>query len=332
MKRHGKTILSLILILISVIIFLYNFNISEIMATIHLIPGPVILLAFFLHLLTLVLGALKWYLMLAGIGQGNKPGLIFKIHISTIFFDNLTPGARIGGEGVRLYLTRNLLGIDYASITGLIGLDKVLTLIPFILLCLLALVWQGQFFQQGSLFRGIFIVLSLLVLLVIIAIVALLKLGKKKGTDDARLSRFKSFLANAGHSFRLIFTRKRGLLPLLFLSSIIWFIYLLKIYILAEAIGINIAFKTLSSASILAYLVGILPLTPGGLGLFDGTLSGFLLLFNADKATVGSLVLLYRLTTYFFTLLLGGLASIILFNKVLERKNIIDEGGFIGDK
>lgn len=328
MKRDRKTLLSLFLILICVILFFYKFNIGEIIAVINLMPVHVILSVLLLHIITLVLGAFKWYLMLAGIGQRNKMGLIFNIHISTMYFDNITPGAKMGGEGVRLYLTRRLLDIDYASVTGLIGLDKVTTMVPFILMCIMALVGQWSYFYKSSLGRWIFIVLLFLTFIILIAIVAMLNLGRKgNNINNSKPSRVKSFLANAGHVFRMLFTSKREAFLLFLLSAIIWSSYLLKMYILALAIGVNIPFHTLSSASILAYLAGMLPLTPGGLGFFDGTIGGILLLFNVDELAIGTLVLLYRLTTYFFTLLLGGISSIILFNKVNEKK-IIDKGGY----
>ena len=323
MKGHGKTIFSLILILISVSLFFYKFNIREIMAVVNLIPVYVILLVLLLHIITLVLGSYKWYLMLAGIDHHRKMGLIFKIHISTIYFDNITPGAKMGGEGVRLYMMRRLAGTDYASVTGLIGLDKVTSMLPFIAMCIIAFAWQWSNFYKSLLGRWIFIVLFFLTLIILTATAALLKLGRKgRGFNEIKPSRLKLFLASAGHAFREVFTRKREVFPLLFLSSIIWFSYLLKMYILARAIGIKIPFGILSSASILAYLVGMLPLTPGGLGFFDGTIGGILLLFNVNELAIGTLVFLYRLTTYFFTLLLGGIASIALFNKVSEKKKL----------
>ena len=49
--------------------------------------------------------------------------------------------------------------------------------------------------------------------------------------------------------------------------------------------------------------VSVVCLTPGGFGFFDGTIGGILLLFNVMDLAIGTLVLLYHLTTYFFTLL-----------------------------
>lgn len=332
-KKHKGKVLLLTVGVILISMFFYNFNIREIVYVVRSVPKYAILLTLFLHLLTLILGSLKWRIMLRNINYHNDMGLIFKIHISSIYFDNITPGAKIGGEGVRLYFMRNILGTDYASAMGLLSLDKVITLLPFIAMCVPAVIWQWHILNKNFVAKWALIVIIVLAIIVTAIIVAMLRFGgKSEEASKTQLSKFKLFFSNAGYSFRFVFAKRGEMLPLILLSTILWLCYPLKMHVLALAIGIDISFKVLSSASILAYLVGMLPLAPGGLGFYDGTIGGILLSLGISSPKIGSLVLLYRLTTYLFSLALGGIATIDLFNRVVSSKKVANKGGYIDGK
>lgn len=320
-KRHGRTILLLTVGILSVATFFYKFDIGKIMALISITPKRMIWMALLLHLLTLLLGALKWNIMLKGIGEYNDKGFIFKIHVSSVFFDNITPGAKMGGEGIRLYLMRNILDVDYASAVGLLSLDKVVTLLPLIVMAVLAIIWQWQILGKVFISNKMFITIMLLLTVTGIVVGIMLRAGwPSKGDNSDRFSRIRLFLADSGFAFRLVFADRRRVLFLLLASTTIWICYPIKIYILAMAMGMDISFSILSSISIIAYLVGMLPLSPGGLGSYDAAMGKMLFLLGVGETAIGSLILLYRLTSYFFSLSLGGIATIDLLGKIRNNK------------
>ena len=77
-------------------------------------------------------------------------------------------------------------------------------------------------------------------IIILTATVAMLNLGRKgNNINNSKPSRVKSFLANAGHVFRMLLP-VNGRLSLIPSFVIIWFSYLLKMYILALPIGVNI--------------------------------------------------------------------------------------------
>ena len=80
--------------------------------------------------------------------------------------------------------------------------------------------------------------------------------------------------------------------------------------------GVGIASVQVSFAAVLtsfavARLVGALPITPGGLGTVDATFTGMLTAFGAKSSQALAVDLIWRLTTYFFPILLGIVTYII---------------------
>ena len=110
------------------------------------------------------------------ISDGYNFSLIFKIHIAGICVDNITPGAKMWGEGVRLYFMRNFLGVDYGSVAGILALDKVVTIFSFIVMCIPAIVWQIGMFSGTSITIWYVVVSLFLAFFIITVVVFMMKL------------------------------------------------------------------------------------------------------------------------------------------------------------
>ncbi len=316
-KRFIRKFIPFMIGVMVIFALLHNFNMKEIMDVVRSVPTYMIVVIILLHLLLLILGAFKWHIMLREISDGYNFSLIFKIHIAGICVDNITPGAKMGGEGVRLYFMRNFLGVDYGSVAGILALDKVVTIFSFIVMCIPAIVWQIGMFSGTSITIWYVVVSLFLAFFIITVVVFMMKLdNSNRRHTSTKFSKIKLFFTKARSSFKNIFYNSKKLFVLTLLSFILWAFYPLKLCILASSIGMDISFKGLASASMLAYLIGMLPLTPGGLGLYDGVMSTMLLSFGVSRTDIGALVILYRLTTHFFSLIFGGVAAIDLFKVI----------------
>ena len=87
-----------------------------------------------LQVITVLLGTwlLNWLLSREGIQVEFKQCLL--INLVGIFLDNLTPGAKLGGEGARFFLFRNLTQAKVSELVKVLLLQKVIVLLPLILL------------------------------------------------------------------------------------------------------------------------------------------------------------------------------------------------------
>lgn len=94
-----------------------------------------------------------------------------------------------------------------------------------------------------------------------------------------------------------------------------WILYPIKVYIIAHFLGFDIGFIPLTSALFVAFLVGIIPLFPGGLGTFEATMAGILTLFGLPIENGLILVLISRTVTFWFPIAFTLFPSLyILFN------------------
>ncbi|MDQ1251873.1 MAG: glycosyltransferase 2 family protein, partial [Euryarchaeota archaeon] len=71
-------------------------------------------------------------------------------------------------------------------------------------------------------------------------------------------------------------------------------------------LDIDLSLSLIATVSILSFLLGALPLTPGGLGIIEGGLISLLLYFGLPLGPAGSFVLLERFISY-------GVSSIVGF-------------------
>lgn len=91
-----------------------------------------------------------------------------------------------------------------------------------------------------------------------------------------------------------------------------WLAFAAALYASAAAVGSPVPFAVAMAAVALSK-VGFLVPTPGGLGGVEAALAGVLLVLTPMSSAVAlAVALLYRFATYWFTILIGGVASIAL--------------------
>ena len=109
---------------------------------------------------------------------------------------------------------------------------------------------------------------------------------------------------NQAHS---IFWKKSVVIPQAYtLLSIV--AEMATFYFIILALGQTIAVPALILAYTVAVTIGSVPITPGGLGTYDASLAGMLLMFSIPLEHALTIALLYRLVQYWMTNLLGIIA------------------------
>lgn len=122
------------------------------------------------------------------------------------------------------------------------------------------------------------------------------------------IKRFEGFST----TLELVSQDRRAMGTALVYAHLGWLAYAVVLYVSAIAIEAPIAFGVAMLAVALSKVGFIIP-TPGGLGGVEVALAGVLILITPMSSAVGvALALLYRFATYWFTILLGGIASILL--------------------
>ena len=112
-------------------------------------------------------------------------------------------------------------------------------------------------------------------------------------------------------SFRSLMGKRDWYFMLLF-SLLVWLLYPVKVFFVAAMLGIDVGHLTSAVSTYTAYLVSMLPLLPGGLGTFEGSMAIMFSIGGFDLATGIAIALLSRCITFWFPLIFSAGAAICL--------------------
>lgn len=126
---------------------------------------------------------------------------------------------------------------------------------------------------------------------------------------------FRERLRELRTAFDRIAAEPWALVRALAVSYLGWILFVLPLYFAGRALGLAVdplvAFFVVSASM----LAGIVP-SPGGLGSVEAALTGLLVALVAlNPADAYAVALVYRLTTYWFALVVGGLAALAVVRR-----------------
>ncbi len=265
-----------------------------------------------LQLLTVFLAAWQWHALLEAAGGRLAYGEVLRVHFAGTFVENLTPGAKIGGDAARIFWLRKISRLKVSALAGVLLLQKVVLFSTLFLVTIT--VFGGLYFSAaddlGFLPNWPVFVLPPLLVLVLLFMGGLSGLNRTewfRRLKNKYVGRILSFAAATGEAFCAL--GRHGAVWWVAVASLAnWGLYPLKLYLMATILNLEISFLLLAAAGILAYVLGMLPLAPGGLGSFEAVLAVSLITSGIAAPEVLALAVLYRLVTFVFPTLLGGLA------------------------
>jgi uncharacterized protein (TIRG00374 family) len=89
------------------------------------------------------------------------------------------------------------------------------------------------------------------------------------------------------------------------LSFFIWFLYPLKLLIISYSFMAGADVFFVAATTFAAYLVALIPIFPGGLGGFEGTMSALLVSVGFVLNDALAVTVLFRFFTFWFVLLMS---------------------------
>ena len=333
---HSKRSIFWIIALTLITILIFYFGREEIVGL--LIKANLATMGglFLLQVFTLGLTAFQWHFMLKKAGATCSPGMAFAVTMAGNYVESVTPAAKLGGESARIYLFHQRTGLSYERLAGILLALKYFSLLPFVALVAISLGLAFWRYELPLFVPGAFVLLALFFL-------ATWWLHKKggPGTDPAgagslikndrpgretgpdqnvileksagkickKYRAIVAFTAKASADSRyLVNFRER--IALIFISALIWSLYPLKVYIVCHMLFIDADFLTVAMVTYTAYMISMVPLLPGGLGSFEGSMALLFSMGGLSPASGLTIALLTRLATYWFPLLLSALASL----------------------
>jgi uncharacterized protein (TIRG00374 family) len=245
---------------------------------------------------------------------------IFRIQLTTLSVSHCAPGGSAAGTalGYRLLTQFGAEPSDAGFALGVQGIGSavVLNLILWIALVVSIPVWGfSPEYLLAALVGGVLLILA-----------ALLVYGLTLGEDriggwleraaahvpfiDGAMLR-RSFAQVAEHLSELS-RRRDAMVRALVWATLNWLLDAGSLFVFVGAFGHWVNPDGLLVAYGLAYVLAAIPITPGGLGVVEATLTALLVGFNTPRgiATLG--VVVYRLIQFWAPIPIGGLAYLSL--------------------
>lgn len=265
---------------------------------------------------------LKWDLFLkkAGVSLPAKQNLF-------VFFSGLsmivTPGKI--GEIWKGWLIRDISGDSLNRTVPVVILDRITDILSLILLSAVGILSYGE---------GVSLLVVLLVLIAgfYVAIRSKAVSERMLGVLERHAGKYTPD-ARAMHATFEQTMEPVTLLGLSALNALAWFCECLGLYVIVmgfhEQISVTLATFIFSFAS----LAGGVSMIPGGIGLAEATITGFLQVYGLDAASAIGIALVVRFGTLWYGVLLGSAVYLIFRRKMIPscdlRKNTpeITNGG-----
>ena len=274
----------------------------------------VVILAMLLSLTNYVFRFLKWHLFTKSLELDISIKDNFQIFFAGLSL-SITP-AKVG-EAIRAFLLKKKGASDLSKGLASTFSERLIDLLAVTLLALIGILFLGS---QQSISYLPFLVMILFVILFGVLVFLFDPLYnffsrifhlKPWAGIGSKIDRFRSDVAVTFHY--------RAFLGALLLGIMGWACEGIGFFLLAQDLGISIAFE----AAIFIYgtssLLGALSFLPGGLGVMEGSMELFLAdLLVISLPLAGALIILIRMTTLWFGVTLG-LIFLLLVMKQLDR-------------
>ena len=309
-RYHPVRWLLALLILLFLFLALSRFDAGNLLHSVKQIPLWSVALLLGLQIVSQLLVNLQWHQIAksSGVPLAFRDMLYINCHGAVM--DSITPGVKIGGEitrSVQISRTANCSGEQAAAV---VALQKLFSLSAFFLINIFAL---GYIISHAPILEACylrFFVYGILVLFLLFFLCLFLMprriktyLQKKDAPRSSWALKTRGFFLALLEQIISIRKNTKICIMLFLLSNLIWLMYPVKMYLLAIQFLPDVTILFTGAASFVSYMVAMLPLFPGGLGGFEGTMSGLLLAMGFMQSDALVITVVFRFITFWFVML-----------------------------
>ena len=332
--KNKKVLIFLIVGLGIMGVMLYFIGIDEVIRALEQSNLWFVLLAIVLQIFTYFLYTWRWNIInkTAHMDLGIRKSL--PMVLVSLAVNNITPSGRGGGEPVRAYLLAKEGHFKFEDTFATVIADRALDTFPFVILAILTII--GVIFSFSLDITWIIILVlcvsgitAIVVLLIYVCINEsfgvkltgwILRLTKRfyKKYDENTEKRIVEAVISFQATMNSLLRDKDIIYYALPLSFVIWVFEILRVYIVFLAFGANVSPVLIGEVFIIASLVGMVPLLPGGLGAVDG----IMILFYASAGITASIsaaaTVIERLISFWMTTFIGLICLMMFGTSVLD--------------
>jgi len=261
-----------------------------------------------LQLVTIFLINWQWRLTSQAIENAVPWRKLVYINMIGTFVESITPALKTGSELTRIYYLKSHAGMSLTKAASMVILQKSISFFAFISLNIIGLTFFLTTFSNEVNNATFFIVNLIILAVIFLFLVYFIRSPKSLSFFIKPIpfvpERFKnktiSFLDSLQENISSLLKNTSLFLIMLIQAFIIWILYAVKAYIIVRSLGIRIEFAEITVVTLFSYMIGMLPLFPGGLGSFEATYSFMFVFLGLDVEMGIASALTLRLVTFWF--------------------------------
>ncbi len=298
-----------------------------------------LLLAIIFCFLTFLIASLRVSYICKNFGK-VKFGYLFLVVFAGSFLNVCTPGAGIGGEPVKSYFLGRKYKKPQSKFFWRILADKFFHLFVFAFFIVFSILFLLFYIKiPDNLKLVLELVLFSLLFVILVFFVVTFKKFKfdlwflirkihriwfiKKNFETAET--FENYVRLKVKDFAVFFKSllkdKKIVFLGVFYSLLCWFFFYAVSWILFLSFGTNVSFLSVLIVVTLASLAGELSISPGGIGVNEGSMILLYNIMGVNLSLAITVSLISRLIFYFFSLVIGGISLTYLKFNLNKQKS-----------
>ena len=316
-----KTVFFLGVSIAILVVMLYFVGIDKVIDALRIARLEYIGIAIAMQVFTYYLYTLRWKILngVADIDVGIKK--LLPMVLVGLAVNNITPSGRGGGEPVRAYILSREENYPMEETFATVVADRALDTFPFVILAVITIIGVSLYFELDSWLLVVMIVavIAIVALLAVIIymsinpkfglrvdgwVIGLIRRFYKKNSEKLE-EKIHNVIADFQATMRNLIYNKKVLYYALPLSFIIWIFEILRVYFVFLAFGANVSPVIIGEVFIVASLVGMIPLLPGGLGAVDGIMILFYSAAGVTASISAAATVIERLISFWMATIIG---------------------------
>ncbi len=291
-----------------------------------------LLLALMMQLFATFAWALRWQVFLRRAGVKIGFWRIIMATFIGVFFNNITPGARAGGEPARMVVISKTSESKstYGQIFATIMADRILDVIPVMVFMFIAFKYALSLKVHVLL---LVLSVSTLALVAILTISILLSLNEKlamkslktiimllkrlfprkfENIEEKLEDRLKRSIFEFRETLMELSTDKAVLIKTLFYSFALWGFMILRTYFVFKSIDYPLELYKILMVQMAGIALGMISIPPGGIGVTEAVNSALYLSLGINKSLAVTATVIDRFISFWLPSIVGGALSIYL--------------------
>lgn len=317
-KSRKKNLLLALKLLVTGVFIYWLLTLSDVNLVWRMItsaPLWVILSAISMMVLALLIGSLRWWVLLRHTAELIRYTQVLPSYYLGVFFNNILP-TTMGGDIVRT-LHLSFRGMSTKALVGSAIIDRTVGLFTILVIGLVSIGLSSELvLERGDRLMLAGVATTGMAGIWLLFSTRFLNLIQHLATayQHARVRKFLLETAQLCHSY---ISARGKLLAAVGLTVLMQSAVIVTYYILGKTVGITLSLLTYAGIIPLVFLAGAVPISLGGIGVREGALVGLLVTIGIDTQMAIALSLLY-LFVLLASSLPGGL--VMLFSRT-SRNN-----------